>query len=56
LPEAAHRLGLSVKTVRAWIYRRSIEYVKIGRAVRIADETVNRIIERGTVPSLERRQ
>jgi excisionase family DNA binding protein len=54
LPEAAECLGLSVKTLRAWIYRRSIDYIKIGRAVRISDETIRQIIDRGTVPALER--
>lgn len=54
LPQAALRLGVSVRTVRGWIYRRTIPYVKVGRSVRIADETIDRIIERGTVPALDR--
>ena len=54
LPEAADRLGLSVKTLRMWVWRRSIDYVKIGRCIRISDDTINKIIERGTVPALER--
>ena len=54
LPTAAERLGVSIKTLRGWIYRRTIPYVKVGRAVRIADETIDQIIERGTVPALER--
>lgn len=55
LPQAAERLGVSVKCLRGWVWRREIAYVKIGRAVRIADETIEKIIERGTVPALERR-
>ena len=55
LPEAADRLGLSVKTLRMWVWRRSIEYVKIGRTIRISDDKINKIIERGTVPALEQR-
>ena len=54
LPQAAARLGISVKCLRSWIYRRSIEYVKVGRAVRISDATIERIINRGTMPPLER--
>ena len=54
LPHAAARLGVSVKCLRSWIYRRAIPYVKVGRAVRISDETIEAIIERGTVPALER--
>lgn len=55
LPEAAERLGLSVKCLRGWVWRRSIPYVKVGRAVRISDETIERIIDRGTIPALEGR-
>jgi excisionase family DNA binding protein len=55
LPQAAEALGISVKTLRGWIYRRTIPYVKVGRSVRIADETIDKIIARGTVPALERR-
>lgn len=55
LPEAAERLGLSVKCLRGWVWRRSIPYVKVGRAVRISDETIQGIIDRGTMPALEDR-
>lgn len=54
LPEAAEQLGVSIKCLRSWIYRRTIPYVKVGRAVRISDETIEKIIDRGTVPALER--
>jgi excisionase family DNA binding protein len=52
---AAERLGVTVKCLRGWIYRRAIPYVKVGRAVRISDETIESIISRGTVPALEQR-
>jgi excisionase family DNA binding protein len=55
LPQAAEQLGISVKCLRSWIYRRAIPYTKIGRAVRISDETIQRIIDRGTMPALEDR-
>ena len=55
LPQAAEQLGVSVKCLRSWIYRRTIPYVKVGRAVRISEETIESIIERGTVPALEER-
>ena len=54
LPEAAERLGLSVMP-RGWVWRRSIPYIKVGRAVRISDETIQGIIDRGTMPALEDR-
>lgn len=55
LPQAAEHLGVSVKCLRSWIYRRAIPYVKVGRAVRVSDETIQQIIDRGTVPALEDR-
>jgi excisionase family DNA binding protein len=55
LPEAADRLGVTVSTIRAWIYRRSVPYTKIGRAVRLSEATIESIIERGTRPALEER-
>lgn len=55
LPEAADRLGLSIKCLRGWVWRRKIPYVKVGRAVRISDETIQRIIETGTMPALDER-
>jgi excisionase family DNA binding protein len=55
LPQAAEQLGVSVKCLRGWIYRRTIPYVKVGRAVRISDETIQRIIDQGTIPALEER-
>lgn len=52
LPEAAERLGVSVACLRGWIYRRTIPYYKISRAVRISDETIQAIIDRGTMPAI----
>jgi excisionase family DNA binding protein len=53
LPQAAEALGVTVSCLRSWIYRRAIPYVKIGRAVRISDETIAKIIARGTVAARE---
>ncbi len=49
--QAAERLGLKPATIRFWIWRRKIRFVRIGRAVRIPESTVQEIIERGTVPA-----
>ena len=38
--EAAKRLGLSVATVRAWIWRRKNNHTRIGRAVRISEAAI----------------
>ena len=55
LQEAAERLGLSVKCLRGWVWQRKIEFVKVGRAVRISDQTIEEVINRGTVPALDER-
>ena len=50
VPEAAERLGLKPATVRFWIWIRKLAHVKVGRAVRVREETIKDLIERGTVP------
>lgn len=49
VPEAAHRLGVREKTIRRWIFLRKLTYLKVGRAVRISERQIERIIQRGTV-------
>jgi excisionase family DNA binding protein len=51
IPIAAEQLGLKPATVRDWIYQRKIPFVKLGRAVRISEDTIRLLIERGTVPA-----
>jgi excisionase family DNA binding protein len=45
---------ITEKTLRQWIWERKIESVRIGRAVCIPQDSLDRIIERGTTPALER--
>ncbi|HEY6343229.1 MAG TPA: helix-turn-helix domain-containing protein [Bryobacteraceae bacterium] len=52
IPTTAERLGVKPSTVRFWIWQRKIEFVKVGRAVRIPESEIERIIERGTIPAL----
>jgi excisionase family DNA binding protein len=47
---SAERLGIQEKTLRFWIWQRKIEFVKIGRSVRIPEDVIDRMIEDGTVP------
>ena len=49
--KAAERLGLKPSTLRAWILHRKISYVKIGRAVRIREQEIERIIRENTIPA-----
>jgi excisionase family DNA binding protein len=51
VPEAASRLGLKPATVRFWIWTRKLAHVKVGRAVRIREDTIQGLIEKGTVPA-----
>jgi excisionase family DNA binding protein len=51
--QAADRLGLSPATIRAWVWRRKIEHTRLGRAVRISEAVIDRMVERGTVPAIE---
>lgn len=48
--QAAERLNVSVKWVRNQIQSRQIEFIKVGRNVRIAESEIDRIIESGRVP------
>jgi excisionase family DNA binding protein len=54
--EAAERLGVKQATIRAWIYRREIDYVKLHRSVRLREETIQALAEDGTVPALKTRR
>ena len=47
--QAASQLGVSESTIRAWIWKRKIEHVKLGRSVRIAAETIENLIAKNTV-------
>ena len=49
--QAAQALGVKPATVRSWIWKRQIGYVKILRSVRIAAEEIDRLIECGTRPA-----
>jgi excisionase family DNA binding protein len=49
--QAAEALGLSVHTIRSWVAQRRIGHVRLGRAVRIPQSEIQRVIERGTVPA-----
>jgi excisionase family DNA binding protein len=51
--QAAAELCVSVHTIRAWIARRKIGCVRLGRAVRIPAREITRLIEQGMVPALD---
>jgi len=49
--ESAERLGIREKTLRFWIWQRKVEFIKIGRSIRISEDVIRRLIEHGTVPA-----
>jgi len=51
VPEAASLLNLSKKTIWKMVYARKLEVVRIGRSVRIKEETIDKLIDDGTVPA-----
>jgi hypothetical protein len=54
LNEAAQQLGISIAAVRDWRFRRKhLDFVKVGRAVRVLQNSIDNLIERQTVPALK---
>jgi excisionase family DNA binding protein len=51
LRQVADQLNLSIHTIRAWVAQRRLRYVKLGRSVRVPEEEVERVIQRGDVPT-----
>ena len=56
IPAAVEYMGgvVTAATIRQWVWRRKIETVRIGRAVCIPSDALDKLIERGTLPALER--
>ena len=45
--QVADRLGIKPATVRGWIFRRqNLDFVKVGRSVRISEKTVETFISK----------
>lgn len=54
LNEAAQQLGVSIAAVRDWRFRRKhLDFVKVGRSVRVLQNSIDNLIERQTVPALK---
>ncbi len=56
IPDAVEYLSRAVtaSTIRGWIFRKQIEHVRIGGAVCIPSDALDRMIERGRVPATNR--
>lgn len=51
--QAAERLTLKESTLRAWVLRRRIRYVKIGGSVRIPLSVLDEILKNGMVQPVD---
>jgi len=49
--QAATALGVSIHTVRAWIAKHRLGYLKLGRAVRIPQSEIDRVLRESAVPA-----
>jgi len=49
--EAADALNLSQACIRAWLMRRELAFVRLGRAIRIPQTEIARLLSQGTVPA-----
>lgn len=54
--QAGELLGLKEATIRAWLYRRRLPYVRCGRAIRIPSGAVEKFIAEDTIPAREPRR
>lgn len=51
IAEAAQQLSVSIAAVRGWrLSRKHLDFVKVGRAVRVPQKSIDRLIERQMVP------
>lgn len=50
VPVTAKILGIKESTIRAWVHTRRIEFVRIGRRVKIPGAEIQRIIDEGRQP------
>lgn len=53
--EVAFATGWKESTIYQKVWLRQIEYIKLGRNVRFRPETIENLIERGTIPALPQR-
>jgi excisionase family DNA binding protein len=51
VPEAAVRMNLSQKTTWKMVYGRKVAVVRIGRSVRIKEDSIEKLIDDGTTPA-----
>ena len=56
LSEASQQLGISIAALRDWRFRRKhLDFVKVGRAVRVLQSSIDKFIRNQTIPAVEER-
>jgi excisionase family DNA binding protein len=54
LSNAAERLGVKAPTLRDWFRRRKhLDFVRVGRAICVTEESIERLIAANTIPARE---
>jgi excisionase family DNA binding protein len=53
--QAAEELNLSKATIRVWIAQRRLGHIRLGRAIRIPVQEIQRVQDAGYVPAERRR-
>jgi excisionase family DNA binding protein len=53
IDETAAALAVKPKTIRTWIAARRLGCVRLGRAVRVPQAEIDRVISQGTIPARE---
>jgi len=54
IPEAARVLGIRPKTLRDWVWRRKVTFVKVGKGVAFRPSDLLDFIEKNVVKGYER--
>jgi len=54
IQQLAQRLSVKVRTVRSWIYKRTIPFTSLGRRIYIHTEVIERLLNSNAIPALRR--
>ena len=54
--QLALKLGVSVRTVRSWRYKRKIPFTKIGRRLYVGADIVEGLLDANAIPALASRK
>ncbi len=52
MQQVADKLHIKLRTVREWVYRRTIPYTKLGRRIYVARSVIEEMLQKNSVPQL----